>query len=99
MEKENQRSKMNRNTQNWLRAIGMVFSCISAIGLFIWGLVMFFKYYPKSFEYTFISIFVGIGIFGIIKFIKEDLDSKDASDKYYREKYPSYYKDKKENNK
>lgn len=90
---------MNRNTQNWLRAIGMVFGYISATALFIWWLVMFFKSYPKYFEYTFVVIFLGIGIFGLIKFIKDLLDEKDASEKYYRDTYPSYYKDKKEKDK
>jgi hypothetical protein len=86
---------MDRNTQNWLRAIGMVFGFISATALFISGLVMFFKSYPKYFEYTFVIIFVGIGIFGLIKLIKDHLDDKDASDKYWEDTYPSYYEDKK----
>jgi len=90
---------MNRNTQNWLKATGMGFGYISAIALFIGGLIIFLKSYPKYFEYTLIIIFVGIGLFGLIKFIKDHLDDKDASDKYYREMYPSYYKDEKEKDK
>lgn len=77
----------------------MVFGFISAIALFIGGLWMFFESYPKYFEYTLIIIFVGIGLFGLIKLIKDLLDENDKSDKYYREMYPSYYKDKKEKDK
>jgi putative Mn2+ efflux pump MntP len=90
---------MNRNTENWLKAIGMVFGFISATALFIWGLWMFFASYPKYFEYTIVIILLGIGLFGLIKFIKDHLDDKDKSDKYYREMYPSYYEDKKEKDK
>jgi putative Mn2+ efflux pump MntP len=90
---------MNRNTENWLKAIGMVFGFISATALFIWGLWMFFASYPKYFEYTIVIILLGIGLFGLIKLIKDHLDDKDKSDKYYREMYPSYYEDKKEKDK
>jgi hypothetical protein len=85
---------MNRNVENWLRAAIFVIGGFGGFGISIWGLLKFYKFSPEYFQYTFVIIFVGIGLFGLIKFIKDGLDDKDASDKYWEEKYPSYYKKK-----
>jgi hypothetical protein len=86
---------MNRNTQNWLRAITYAISSLSAVSIAIWGLVEFHKFSPQYFNYTAVGLFTLLALFTIIKFIKDGLDDEDASDKYWEETYPSYSKNKK----
>ncbi len=87
---------MNRNTQNWLRATTFVIGGISGIGIAIWTLREFYKFSPEYFNYTAVGLFALVFLFALIKFIKDGLDDKDASDKYWEDTYPAYSKAKKE---
>ena len=86
---------MNRNVENWLRAAIFVIGGIGGTGIAIWGLMKFYKFSPEYFNFTAVGLFSLVFLYTIIKFIKDELDLKDASEKYYREKYPSYFKDEK----
>jgi hypothetical protein len=87
---------MNRNTQNWLRATLMVGGFIGGIGGVIYTMFKLYAMFPNGFRYGATIGIILTFVLAIIKFIKDELDAKDASDKYWEEKYPSYYKDKKE---
>ena len=86
---------MNRNVENWLKAAIFVIGGFGGFGISIWGLLKFYKFSPEYFNYTAVGLFGLVSLYAIIKFIKDELDLKDASDKYYRDKYPSYFKDEK----
>ena len=86
---------MNRNVENWLRAAIFVIGGVGGTSISIWGLLNFYKFSPEYFNYTAVGLFGLVSLYAIIKFIKDELDLKDASDKYYRDKYPSYFKDEK----
>jgi len=83
---------MNRNVENWLRAAIFVISGIGGASITIWGLREFYKFSPEYFNYTAVGLFVLVFLFALIQFVKDDLDAKDASDKYWEETYPSYSK-------
>ena len=87
---------MNRNVENWLRATLMVGSFIGGIALVLYGSFKLYTHYPTEFRWGATIGIILTFVYAIIYFIKEELDAKDASDKYWEEKYPSYYKDKKE---
>jgi hypothetical protein len=80
---------MNRNLENWLRATIFVISGFGGTGITIWGLREFYKFSPKYFNFTAVGLFSLVFLYAIIKFIKDELDAKDASDKYWNEK-PEY---------
>jgi hypothetical protein len=86
---------MNRNTQNWLKAICLTIGVLGGMGLFVVGLAMFCMNYPQYFIRTFVIILGGMAFFGVIRLVKDGLDEEDASDKYWEETYPSYSKAKK----
>jgi hypothetical protein len=83
---------MNRNVENWLRAAIFVIGGIGGFGISIWGLIEFHKSSLEYFNYTAVGLFGLVFLYTIIKFIKDGLDDKDASDKYWEETYPSYSK-------
>jgi hypothetical protein len=83
---------MNRNVENWLRAAIFVIGGIGGTSIAIWGLLKFYKFSPEYFNYTAVGLFGLVFLYTIIKFIKDGLDDKDASDKYWEETYPSYSK-------
>ena len=80
---------MNRNTQNWLRATTFVIGGIGGTGIAIWGLMKFYKFSPEYFLFTTVGLFSLGFLYTIIKLIKDELDLKDAFDKYWDEK-PEY---------
>ena len=57
-------------------------------------MIEFHKSSPEYFNYTAVGLFVLVFLFALIHFVKDNLDDKDASDKYWEETYPSYSKDK-----
>jgi hypothetical protein len=83
---------MNRNTQNWLKAICLTIGVLSGMGLVALGLAMFYTNYPQYFIHSFVIILGGMALFGVIRLVKDGLDDEDASDKYWEETYPSYSK-------
>jgi hypothetical protein len=86
---------MNRNVENWLRATLMVGGFIGGIGGVIYTMFKLYAMFPNGFRYgATISILLTF-VYAIIYFIKEELDAKDASDKYWEDTYPSYSKTKK----
>ena len=87
---------MNRNVENWLRATLMVGSFIGGIALVLYGSFKLYTHYPTEFRWGATIGIILTFVLAIIKFIKDELDAKDASDKYWEEKYPSYYKKKKD---
>jgi hypothetical protein len=80
---------MNRNVENWLRAAIFVIGGFGGFGIAIWGLMKFYKLSPEYFNYTAVGLFVLVFLFALIKFIKDELDAKDAFDKHWDEK-PEY---------
>jgi hypothetical protein len=86
---------MNRNVENWLRAAIFVIGGFGGFGISIWGLREFYKFSPEYFSYTAVGLFGLLCLFALIQFIKDDLDAKDASDKYWEDTYPTYSKTKK----
>jgi hypothetical protein len=80
---------MNRNVENWLRAAIFVIGGFGGFGISIWGLLKFYKFSPEYFEYTAVGLFSLVFLYTIIKFIKDELDTKDRFDKYWDEK-PEY---------
>ena len=87
---------MNRNVENWLRATLMVIGFIGGIGGVIYTMFKLYAMFPNGFRYGVTISIILTFVLAIIKFIKDELDAKDASEKYYRDTYPSYYKNKKE---
>ena len=86
---------MNRNVENWLRATLMVGGFIGGITLVLYSGFKLCTHYPTEFRWgAAISILLTF-VYAIIYFIKEELDAKDASDKYWEDTYPSYSKTKK----
>jgi hypothetical protein len=86
---------MNRNVENWLRATLMVGGFIGGITLVLYSGFKLCTHYPTEFRWGAAIIILLTFVYAIIYFIKEELDAKDASDKYWEDTYPSYSKTKK----
>jgi hypothetical protein len=86
---------MNRNQKNWLKAICLTIGVLGGMGLFVVGLAMFYFNYPQYFIHTFVIIFGGMALFGVIRLVKDGLDDEDNWNKYYDETYPEKPKNKK----
>jgi hypothetical protein len=73
----------------------MVGGFIGGITLVLYSGFKLCTHYPTEFRWgAAISILLTF-VYAIIYFIKEELDAKDASDKYWEDTYPSYSKTKK----
>jgi hypothetical protein len=90
---------MNRNTQNWLKAICLTIGVLSGMGLVALGLAMFYTNYPQYFIHSFVIILGGMALFGVIRLVKDGLDDEDNWDEYYDKTYPTQAKKEKETHK
>jgi hypothetical protein len=86
---------MNRNQKNWLKAFCLTIGVLGGMGLFVVGLAMFYFNYPQYFIHTFVIIFGGMALFGVIRLVKDGLDDEDNWNEYYDKTYPQKPKTKK----